>query len=92
MKMDASNIKTFAMDEDQLKAFVFAHLGPTDDGLDALRKLTSFDRLALGRYALIQFGGEPDMTDEERADAVKQGEEFYDIVSRIENANYFADK
>lgn len=92
MKIDDSNAKTFTMDEDQLKAFVFAHMGVTDDGLDAFRKLASYDKLAVGWYSLIQLGAEPDLTDEERKLAMEQGSAYFDLLSKVESANYFADK
>lgn len=90
--MENANVETFAMDADQIKAFVFSHMGVTNDSKDVVKKLSSFDRLAVGRYALIQFGGNPDMTDEERAEAIRQGEEYYNIFGMVNQLNYFADK
>lgn len=92
MKFSDSNASTFVMNDEQLKAFVFAHMGVTADGLDAFKKLAAYDKLAVGWYSLIQLGADPDLTDEERKLAMDQGAAYYDLLEKVKSANYFADK
>lgn len=92
MKMQDSNVSTFSMDLDQLTAYVFAHMGPTDEAKVIVQRLASYDRLAIGRYALINLGANIDLTDSERDEAMRLGEEYYNIWNAVGEKNYFEDK
>lgn len=82
------DIRGFSMDAGEITAFVYAHMGFTDDADKMIAKLLSFDRLSLGRYTLIKFGDAPEMTAEERAMAVKDGKEFYDLYEFVDRQKF----
>lgn len=91
--MKLEDIQSFSMDKDQIKAFVFAHMGTTDEALETVSKLLGYDRTKVGLYSLIQLGGEPDdLPPDDRADAIRVGAEYYSLVDKVEKQNYFADK
>lgn len=92
MKMQDDNVLTFAMDPDQLRAYVYGHMGMTKNANTILKKLESYDRLAIGRYALLQFGSDLELSEEERADVIRQGEEYYEIWNAVGDQNYYEDK
>lgn len=91
MKMQDSNIESFSMDNDQLMAYVYAHMGVTAEARAVLKKLEAYDRLALGRYTLIQCGAELELSEEERKDAIRQGTKYYELWNKVGEMNYYAD-
>lgn len=92
MNMQDANVMSFAMDEDQLKAFVFGHMGITEESKKVLKTLASYDRLAIGRYTLMQAGSNVELFGPERADVIRQGKEYYELWNAVESQNYYADK
>lgn len=89
--MKKENIESFSMDNDQLMAYVYAHMGVTTEARAVLKKLEAYDRLALGRYVLIQSGADLELSEEERKDAMRQGTEYYELWNKVGEMNYYAD-
>lgn len=85
MKKTDDEIRGFAMNEKEIMAFVYSKMGATKEARSTIKKMLSYDRLLLGKYALIKFGDEPEMTDVERLDVVRTGDEFYDIYNAVDD-------